>query len=53
MQQVFATGQPLTGALVELERMSLTVSIVPITMDDGVVGAVCTLQKQNEIKNIE
>ncbi len=53
LQQVFATGQPLTGALVELERMPLTVSIVPITMDDGVVGAVCTLQKQNEIKNIE
>lgn len=53
LHQVFESGESLSGALMELGPTPLTVSITPVKLDARVVGAVTTLQKQNEIKNIE
>lgn len=53
LHQVFDSGESLTGVLMELGPTPLTLSITPIKADGEVTGAVTTLQKQNEIKNIE
>lgn len=41
------------GALITLGRLSLTLSIAPITLGEQVIGAVATLQKQTEIQAME
>lgn len=51
--QVLGSGRPVRGALITLGRLSLTLSIAPITLDDQVIGAVATLQNQTEITAIE
>lgn len=51
--RVLATGDSVRGALVTLGRVSLTLSIAPISMGHEVIGAVATLQKQTEIKAME
>lgn len=53
VQLVFEGGSALNGVLVEAGHMPLTVNIAPIILDEQVVGAVCTLQKQQEIKTLE
>ena len=51
--QVLGSGRPVRGALITLGRLSLTLSIAPITLDSQVIGAVATLQNQTEITAIE
>lgn len=51
--QVLNHGRPVRGALISLGRLSLTLSIAPITLDNQVIGAVATLQSQTEITAIE
>ncbi|PRA20831.1 sigma 54-interacting transcriptional regulator [Pseudomonas poae] len=51
--QVLNTGRPVRGALITLGRLSLTLSIAPISLDNQVIGAVATLQNQTEITAIE
>lgn len=51
--QVLSLGRPVRGALISLGRLSLTLSIAPITLDNQVIGAVATLQSQTEITAIE
>ncbi|WP_411380627.1 sigma 54-interacting transcriptional regulator [Pseudomonas sp. MPB26] len=51
--QVLNQGRPVRGALITLGRLSLTLSIAPITLDRQVIGAVATLQRQTEITAIE
>lgn len=51
--RVLEHGEPVRGALINLGRLSLTLSIAPITLGEQVIGAVATLQKQTEIKAIE
>lgn len=51
--QVLSSGRPVRGALITLGRLSLTLSIAPITLDTQVIGAVATLQSQTEITAIE
>lgn len=51
--QVLNHGRPVRGALISLGRLSLTLSIAPITLDNQVIGAVATLQNQTEITAIE
>lgn len=51
--QVLGSGRPVRGALITLGRLSLTLSIAPITLDSHVIGAVATLQNQTEITAIE
>ncbi|SQF99033.1 Fis family transcriptional regulator [Paucimonas lemoignei] len=51
--QVLSSGRPVRGALITLGRMSLTLSIAPISLDTEVIGAVATLQSQTEITAIE
>lgn len=51
--QVLGSGRPVRGALITLGRLSLTLSIAPITLDNQVIGAVATLQNQTEITAIE
>ncbi|RZA23158.1 MAG: hypothetical protein EOP02_15315, partial [Proteobacteria bacterium] len=51
--RVLGKGEAVRGALINLGRLSLTLSIAPITLGDQVIGAVATLQKQTEIKAIE
>ena len=51
--QVLSHGRPVRGALISLGRLSLTLSIAPITLDNQVIGAVATLQSQTEITAIE
>lgn len=52
-RQVLNNGRPVRGALITLGRLSLTLSIAPITLDNQVIGAVATLQSQTEITAIE
>lgn len=51
--QVLGSGRPVRGALITLGRLSLSLSIAPITLDSQVIGAVATLQNQTEITAIE
>lgn len=51
--RVLGKAEAVRGALINLGRLSLTLSIAPITLGDQVIGAVATLQKQTEIKAIE
>ncbi|RZA17226.1 MAG: AAA family ATPase, partial [Proteobacteria bacterium] len=51
--RVLDKGEVVRGALINLGRLSLTLSIAPITLGQQVIGAVATLQKQTEIKAIE
>ncbi|WP_282349397.1 sigma 54-interacting transcriptional regulator [Pseudomonas sp. PS01301] len=51
--RVLDKGEAVRGALINLGRLSLTLSIAPITLGQQVIGAVATLQKQTEIKAIE
>lgn len=51
--QVLGSGRPVRGVLITLGRLSLTLSIAPITLDSQVIGAVATLQNQTEITAIE
>jgi len=46
-------GKAVRGALLDVGRRSLTLSIAPIELDGQVIGAVATLQKQTDIKTLE
>lgn len=50
---VLTKGEPIRGALLSTGKHSLIISIDPIKLDQNVIGAVMTLQKQTEIQNIE
>ncbi|WP_371371079.1 sigma 54-interacting transcriptional regulator [Sporomusa aerivorans] len=50
---VLANGEAIRGALLTIKKHSLIISIDPIKLDQQVIGAVATLQKQTEIQNIE
>lgn len=50
---VLAKGESIRGALLSTGKHSLIISIDPIKLEQNVIGAVITLQKQTEIQNIE
>lgn len=50
---VLAKGESIRGALLSTGKHSLIISIDPIKLEQNVIGAVLTLQKQTEIQNIE
>lgn len=50
---VLAKGESIRGALLSTDKHSLIISIDPIKLEQNVIGAVITLQKQTEIQNIE
>lgn len=50
---VLKKGEAVRGALLTIKKHSLIISIDPIKLDQQVIGAVATLQKQTEIQNIE
>ncbi|WP_339511834.1 sigma 54-interacting transcriptional regulator [Pseudomonas sp. RL_15y_Pfl2_60] len=52
-EQALLQGKAVRGALIEVGRLSLTLSIAPIMLDSHVIGAVATLQSQTDIKAIE
>ncbi|WP_109511737.1 sigma 54-interacting transcriptional regulator [Pseudomonas ovata] len=51
--RVLEKATAVRGALITLGRLSLTLSIAPITLGEQVIGAVATLQKQTEIQAME
>ncbi|SDI41337.1 Transcriptional regulator containing PAS, AAA-type ATPase, and DNA-binding Fis domains [Pseudomonas flavescens] len=51
--QALRHGKPVRGALIDVGRLSLTLSIAPIVLEGQIIGAVATLQKQTDIKAIE
>lgn len=51
--QALRHGKPVRGALIDIGRLSLTLSIAPIVLEGQTIGAVATLQKQTDIKAIE
>lgn len=46
-------GKAVRGALLDIGRHSLTLSIAPVELDGQVIGAVATLQKQTDIRTLE
>lgn len=50
---VLKKGESIRGALLTIKKHSLIVNIDPIKLDQQVIGAVATIQKQTEIQNIE
>lgn len=50
---VLKKGEAIRGALLTIKKHSLIISIDPIKLDQQVIGAVATLQKQTEIQKIE
>ena len=53
VSDVLLTGEPVRGALLTIKKHSLIISIDPIKLNQQVIGAVATLQRQTEIQNIE
>ncbi|AUF96833.1 sigma-54-dependent Fis family transcriptional regulator [Pseudomonas sp. 02C 26] len=51
--QALRHGKPVRGALIDIGRLSLTLSIAPIVLEGEIIGAVATLQNQTDIKAIE
>jgi len=52
-ERVLEKACTVRGALTKVGRLSLTLSIAPITLGEDVIGAVATLQKQTEIQAME
>lgn len=52
-EQALRHGKSVRGALIDVGRLSLTLSIAPIMLDEQIIGAVATLQNQTDIKAIE
>lgn len=52
-EQALRHGKQVRGALINVGRLSLTLSIAPIMLESQIIGAVATLQNQTDIKAIE
>lgn len=52
-EQALQHGQAVRGALLDIGRRALTLSIAPIELDAQVIGAVATLQNQTDIRTLE
>lgn len=50
---VLKSGEAIRGALLTVKKNPLIISVDPIKLNQQVIGAVATLQKQTEIQNIE
>lgn len=53
LEQALRHGKSVRGALLDVGRLSLTLSVAPIRLEQQIIGAVATLQRQTEIKAIE
>lgn len=52
-EQALHHGKAVRGALLDIGRRALTLSIAPVVLDGQVIGAVATLQNQTDIRTLE